>query len=219
MPSLQQRETHSTGSDRRPTEKLRRSRPGATPSFFSHKRIITMHTTTRHILSSTAACHHPTASGFVRGPSSAAAGPLAVVRNMILRSLATCAFAGWGSNWIDTGRSTGSGRSEEVVGRLIRELPALRTDPLLLPRSAPRLGHAIPEAAAAESQISPPDSIRRECEPQLSAAGCRAIDLYQFLNFHWPDQRRYALRGLLSACCTHREAGRRQAFALRRDLL
>jgi aryl-alcohol dehydrogenase-like predicted oxidoreductase len=86
-----------------------------------------------------------------------------------------------GINWIDTAAVYGLGHSEEVVGRLLRDLPASKrpyvftkcgliwdsNNPMLEPR-----------------RVLKPDSIRRECEASLRRLGIERIDLYQF---HWPD--------------------------------
>jgi aryl-alcohol dehydrogenase-like predicted oxidoreductase len=87
-----------------------------------------------------------------------------------------------GVNWIDTAPVYGHGHSEELVGRVLRELPP-SSRPLIFtkcgqvwddrdPTRWPRL-HLGPE------------SIRRECEASLRRLGVERIDLYQF---HWPDQ-------------------------------
>ncbi len=87
-----------------------------------------------------------------------------------------------GVNWIDTAAVYGLGHSEEVVGRLLRELPSAQrpfvftkcglvsdeSDPMKPPR-----------------RVLTPDSIRRECEASLRRLGVERIDLYQF---HWPDE-------------------------------
>src|SRR6202790_777179 len=86
-----------------------------------------------------------------------------------------------GINWIDTAAIYGLGHSEEVVGRLLRDLPASKkpyvftkcgliwdsNNPMVEPR-----------------RVLKPDSIRRECEASLRRLGIERIDLYQF---HWPD--------------------------------
>jgi aryl-alcohol dehydrogenase-like predicted oxidoreductase len=86
-----------------------------------------------------------------------------------------------GINWIDTAAVYGLGHSEEVVGRLLRDLPASKrpyvftkcgliwdsNNPMVEPR-----------------RVLKPDSIRRECEASLRRLGIERIDLYQF---HWPD--------------------------------
>src|SRR6267142_1152799 len=86
-----------------------------------------------------------------------------------------------GINWIDTAAVYGLGHSEEVVGRLLRDLPASKRPYVFTkcgliwdsnnPMKEPR-------------RVLKPDSIRRECEASLQRLGIDRIDLYQF---HWPD--------------------------------
>src|SRR5258708_7945741 len=86
-----------------------------------------------------------------------------------------------GINWIDTAAVYGLGHSEEVVGRLLRDLPASKRPYIFTkcgliwdsnnPMTEPR-------------RVLKPDSIRRECEASLRRLGIERIDLYQF---HWPD--------------------------------
>jgi aryl-alcohol dehydrogenase-like predicted oxidoreductase len=97
-------------------------------------------------------------------------------------SIATMSHAlDLGINWIDTAAVYGLGHSEEVVGRLLRDLPTAKRpyvftkcgligdsdNPMIEPR-----------------RVLKPDSIRRECEASLRRLGIECIDLYQF---HWPD--------------------------------
>jgi aryl-alcohol dehydrogenase-like predicted oxidoreductase len=86
-----------------------------------------------------------------------------------------------GVNWIDTAAVYGLGHSEEVVGRLLRDLPVSQRPYVFTkcgliwdsnnPMTEPR-------------RVLKPDSIRRECEASLRRLGIERIDLYQF---HWPD--------------------------------
>jgi aryl-alcohol dehydrogenase-like predicted oxidoreductase len=85
-----------------------------------------------------------------------------------------------GINWIDTAAIYGLGHSEEVVGRLLRELPQSQR-----PYIFTKCGMAFEKDRMAEPQRTlKPDSIRRECEASLRRLGVERIDLYQF---HWPD--------------------------------
>ena len=87
-----------------------------------------------------------------------------------------------GVNWIDTAAVYGLGHSEEVVGRLLRELP--RADrPLVFTKCGLVWDDADP--AAPPRRVLRPDSIRRECEASLRRLGVDVVDLYQF---HWPDE-------------------------------
>lgn len=87
-----------------------------------------------------------------------------------------------GVNWIDTAAVYGLGHSEEVVGRLLRELPEGQR-----PYVFTKCGLVWDESdRMAEPQRSlRPESIRRECEASLRRLGVERIDLYQF---HWPDE-------------------------------
>ena len=87
-----------------------------------------------------------------------------------------------GVNWIDTAAIYGLGHSEEVVGRLLRQLPPDRR-PLVFTKCGLPPNPAAPMDSP--TQDLRPASIRRECEASLRRLGVEAIDLYQF---HWPDQ-------------------------------
>jgi aryl-alcohol dehydrogenase-like predicted oxidoreductase len=86
-----------------------------------------------------------------------------------------------GVNWIDTAAVYGLGHSEEVVGRLLRELGSSRR-PLVFTKCGLIWDAADPMATARRDLR--PASIRRECEDSLRRLGIETIDLYQF---HWPD--------------------------------
>lgn len=87
-----------------------------------------------------------------------------------------------GINWIDTAAVYGLGHSEELVGRLLRELP---------PGDRPYVFTKCGLAWDEENRMGEirrdlrPEAIRRECEASLRRLGVERIDLYQF---HWPDQ-------------------------------
>ena len=86
-----------------------------------------------------------------------------------------------GVNWIDTAAVYGLGHSEELVGRLLRDLA---------PNERPYVFTKCGLIWDAQNPMSPnrrdlhPESIRRECEASLRRLGVERIDLYQF---HWPD--------------------------------
>jgi aryl-alcohol dehydrogenase-like predicted oxidoreductase len=87
-----------------------------------------------------------------------------------------------GINWIDTAAVYGLGHSEEVVGRLLRELaPADR--PFVFTKCG--LVWDENDRMAESKRILRPESIRRECEASLRRLGVERIDLYQF---HRSDQ-------------------------------
>ncbi len=87
-----------------------------------------------------------------------------------------------GVNWIDTAAVYGLGHSEEVVGRLLHELPA-NERPLVFTKCG--LVWDDRDRMADARRTLKPASIRREVEASLSRLGVERIDLYQF---HWPDE-------------------------------
>src|SRR6266404_1661626 len=87
-----------------------------------------------------------------------------------------------GITWIDTAAVYGLGHSEEVVGRLLRELPA-RARPLVFTKCG--LVWDERNRMAEARRVLRPDSIRKECEASLRRLGVERIDLYQF---HRPDE-------------------------------
>jgi aryl-alcohol dehydrogenase-like predicted oxidoreductase len=87
-----------------------------------------------------------------------------------------------GINWIDTAAVYGLGHSEEVVGKLLRELPA-SARPLIFTKCGLTWDTDNPMQQA--KRILKPETIRRECEASLRRLGIERIDLYQF---HWPDE-------------------------------
>src|SRR5215211_7958683 len=87
-----------------------------------------------------------------------------------------------GVNWIDTAAVYGLGHSEEVVGRLLRDLPAGER-PLVFTKCGLAWDESDPMAAPRRTLR--PESIRSECEASLRRLGVETIDLYQF---HWPDE-------------------------------
>ena len=87
-----------------------------------------------------------------------------------------------GVNWIDTAAVYGLGHSEEVVGRLLRELPR-DEHPLVFTKGGLVWDEA--DRVRQPERNLRPESVRRECEASLRRLGVERIDLYQF---HWPDQ-------------------------------
>ncbi len=87
-----------------------------------------------------------------------------------------------GINWIDTAAVYGLGHSEEIVGRLLKDLPA-SDRPYVFTKCGLLWDEKDPMAQP--QQVLRPESIRRECEASLRRLGVERIDLYQF---HWPDQ-------------------------------
>src|SRR5437868_3480380 len=86
-----------------------------------------------------------------------------------------------GVNWIVTAAIYGLGHSEEVVGRLLKELPPAER-PLIFTKCG--LVWDEKDRMKDAARILAPASIRMECEASLRRLGIERIDLYQF---HWPD--------------------------------
>ncbi len=87
-----------------------------------------------------------------------------------------------GVNWIDTAAVYGLGHSEEVVGRLLKQIPRSKR-----PYVFTKCGLIWDEKDRMKEplRVLRPESIRRECDASLHRLGVETIDLYQF---HWPDQ-------------------------------
>jgi aryl-alcohol dehydrogenase-like predicted oxidoreductase len=88
----------------------------------------------------------------------------------------------FGINWIDTAAVYGLGHSEELIGRLLRELPA-SDRPLIFTKCGLVWDDGNPMAEP--RRVLKPESIRKECDASLRRLGVERIDLYQF---HWPDE-------------------------------
>lgn len=81
-----------------------------------------------------------------------------------------------GVNWIDTAAAYGFGRSEQIVGRALRDVserPYVFTKCSLLEGPERMVAHSLRR-----------DSILREADASLTRLGVDAIDLYQI---HWPN--------------------------------
>lgn len=87
-----------------------------------------------------------------------------------------------GINWIDTAAVYGLGHSEEVVGRLLRQLPP-GEHPFVFTKGG--LVWNDRDRMTEPQRNLQPASIRRECDASLRRLGVERIDLYQF---HWPDE-------------------------------
>ena len=83
-----------------------------------------------------------------------------------------------GINWIDTAAAYGNGRSEELVGRALQQLPA--SDRPLVATKCGRIFQPDGEIIGCLKR----DSVIAECEASLRRLQLDAIDLYQI---HWPD--------------------------------
>jgi aryl-alcohol dehydrogenase-like predicted oxidoreductase len=87
-----------------------------------------------------------------------------------------------GVTWIDTAAVYGLGHSEEVIGKLLRDLPSSER-PLVFTKCG--LQWDIHNPMQGAERILNPESVRRECENSLRRLGVEHIDLYQF---HRPNQ-------------------------------
>jgi aryl-alcohol dehydrogenase-like predicted oxidoreductase len=87
-----------------------------------------------------------------------------------------------GVNWIDTAAIYSLGHSEEVVGRLLREVP--KSGRPYIFTTCGLMEHLNSGMAEPRRRVLTPDSIRENCETSLLRLGVQQIDLYQF---HWPD--------------------------------
>lgn len=110
-----------------------------------------------------------------------------------------------GVNWIDTAAVYGLGHSEEVVGKLLSELPA-SVHPLIFTKCG--LIWDDKNRMQQAKRVLRPESIRRECEISLRRLGIERIDLYQF---HWPDETGTAIEDSWSAMVRLIEEGKVRA--------
>ena len=108
-----------------------------------------------------------------------------------------------GVNWIDTAPIYGSGHSEAVVGRALRELPAARR-PLVFTKFG--LGD---DSQAAPARSATRADVLRECDASLQRLGVDAIDLYQL---HWPAPQPIAETA--AACAELLKAGKIRAIGV-----
>ena len=87
-----------------------------------------------------------------------------------------------GINWIDTAAAYGLGHSEELVGRLLREVPTNERPYVFTKCGVVYEGR---DPMGPPLRTLQPESVRHECEASLRRLGVERIDLYQF---HWPDE-------------------------------
>jgi len=110
-----------------------------------------------------------------------------------------------GINWIDTAAVYGLGHSEELVGRLLRDLP-----PSDRPYVFTKCGLVWDDRdrMAEPRRVLKPESIRTEVEASLRRLGVERIDLYQF---HWPDDTGTPVEDSWDAMVRLMEAGKVRA--------
>jgi len=107
-----------------------------------------------------------------------------------------------GINWIDTAPIYGSGHSEEVVGRAVKQLPA-SSRPLLFTKFGLGTDSGTPNRSAAAAEV------HAECDASLRRLGVDHIDLYQL---HWPAPQPIAETA--GACDALLEAGKIRAIGV-----
>src|SRR6266852_8273982 len=110
-----------------------------------------------------------------------------------------------GVNWIDTAAVYGLGLSEELVGRLLRELPPADR-PYVFTKGG--LVWDDCDRMAEPRRVLKPESIRTEVDASLRRLGVERIDLYQF---HWPDDTGTAVEDSWEAMVQLVEAGKIRA--------
>lgn len=110
-----------------------------------------------------------------------------------------------GINWIDTAAAYGLGHSEELVGRLLRDLPASER-PYVFTKCGVVYEGRDPMGPPLRSLR--PESVRKECEASLRRLGIERIDLYQF---HWPDETGAAIEDSWSTMVKLVEEGKVRA--------
>jgi aryl-alcohol dehydrogenase-like predicted oxidoreductase len=107
-----------------------------------------------------------------------------------------------GVNWIDTAPIYGSGHSETVVARAVKQLPASRR-PLIFTKFGLGLDtHVITRSASAAD-------VTAECDGSLQRLGVDHIDLYQL---HWPAPQPIAETA--RACAALLDAGKIRAVGV-----
>jgi aryl-alcohol dehydrogenase-like predicted oxidoreductase len=107
-----------------------------------------------------------------------------------------------GINWVDTAPIYGSGHSEEVVGRAVKQLPAARR-PLVFTKFGLGTDSAAPSKSASAAEV------QAECEGSLRRLGVERLDLYQL---HWPVSQPIAETA--AACAALLKAGKIRAIGV-----
>jgi aryl-alcohol dehydrogenase-like predicted oxidoreductase len=107
-----------------------------------------------------------------------------------------------GVNWIDTAPIYGSGLSEEVVGRAVKQLPA-SARPLIFTKFGLGVDSNAPTRSAGAGEVA------AECDASLRRLGVDRIDLYQL---HWPAPQPVA--DTAAACARLRDAGKIRAIGV-----
>ncbi|EPJ97357.1 aldo/keto reductase [Pseudomonas sp. CFII68] len=115
-----------------------------------------------------------------------------------------------GVNWIDTAAVYGLGHAEQLVGQLLRRVPASRR-PLVFTKGS----LVWDPVTKAISHSLAPQSLLAEVEASLRRLQVETIDLYQI---HWPafpsDGSSEGIESALSALATAREQGKIRAIGV-----
>jgi aryl-alcohol dehydrogenase-like predicted oxidoreductase len=112
-----------------------------------------------------------------------------------------------GINWIDTAAVYGFGRSEEVIGRAIGQLPA-GDRPYVFTKCGLAWNDA--DRSAMPTNDLSPQSIPRQCDESIQRLGVDAVDLLQI---HWPDPNA-EIEEAWSAMLSLRESGKARMVGL-----
>jgi aryl-alcohol dehydrogenase-like predicted oxidoreductase len=113
-----------------------------------------------------------------------------------------------GVNWIDTAPVYGLGRSEQVVGRALRDLPAADR-PYVFTKCGLRFDEHDPTTPP--RNVLAPASVRWELERSLQRLGVDRIDLYQV---HWPPQDGTPLEEYWQCLVELRDEGKVRAIGI-----
>jgi aryl-alcohol dehydrogenase-like predicted oxidoreductase len=112
-----------------------------------------------------------------------------------------------GVNWVDTAPIYGLGRSETVVGRALRDLPA-NDRPYVFTKCGLRWEG---QAEDGPSNVMAPDSVRQEVDDSLCRLGVERIDLYQV---HWPPTDGTPLEEYWAVMADLKAAGKVRAIGM-----
>ena len=107
-----------------------------------------------------------------------------------------------GINWIDTAPIYGSGHSEEVVGRAVKQLPSAKR-PLIFTKFGLGADSDVRKQSASVAEV------QAECDGSLRRLGVERIDLYQL---HWPAPQPIAETA--AACAALLKAGKIRAIGV-----
>ena len=113
-----------------------------------------------------------------------------------------------GVNWVDTAPIYGFGRSEEVVGRALKEIPEADR-PLVFTKCG--LVWDPEDAEPGPTNVMAPESVRRELEDSLRRLGVERIDLYQV---HWPPTDGTPLEEYWAVMAALRDEGKVRAIGM-----